>query len=162
MKIQTLLTIATLAFACASHSFADDKKPTAAAAKEEKKNGPTNGRLITSVTPNVEFLITADKKVEIRFVDAANKVIAPADQVVTVTLGERSAPTKLSFTKDGDKLVSDKTIPAGNDYPTVVQIKAKAGEKAVLEKFNLNLDKCPTCKFQEYNCTCEHDHDEKK
>ena len=34
------------------------------------------------------------------------KVVAPGEQVISVTLGDRSAPTKLSFTKDGDKLIS--------------------------------------------------------
>ena len=58
--------------------------------------------------------------------------------------------------KEGDKLISDKTIPAGNDYPTVVQIRAKKGAKPVNEKFNLNMDKCPTCEYLEYACTCEH------
>ena len=59
--------------------------------------------------------------------DDDNKVVAPGEQVISVTLGDRSAPTKLAFTKDGNKLVSDKAIPEGNDLPTVVQIKAKAG-----------------------------------
>jgi hypothetical protein len=47
----------------------------------------------------------------------------------------------------------------------VVQIKVTPDAKTVTEKFNLNLEKCPTCKYQEYACTCEHaeDHkDEKK
>ncbi len=131
------------------------------------KAGPTGGKLITEVEPHVEFFINADKKVEIRFIDDDNKVVAPGEQVIAVTLGDRSNPTKLAFTKEGDKLVSDKTIPEGNDLPTVVQIRQKAGEKAVTEKFNLNLSDCPTCKNKEYACTCEHgdddDHkDEKK
>ena len=125
----------------------------------EKKAGPTGGRLITTVEPHVEFFVTKDKKVEIRFVDDANKVVAPAEQVVTVTLGDRANPTKLTFTKDGEKLISDKPVPEGNDYPTVVQIKTTAKAKAVNEKFNLNLSNCPTCKFQEYACTCDHDHE---
>ena len=137
--------------------------PAFAAEKEGKvKVGPTDGRLITSVTPHAEFLVTKDKKVEIRFVDSANKVVAPGEQEVLVTLGERSKPTKLTFTKEGNKLVSSGPIPAGNDYPTVVQIRAKAGAKPVNEKFNLNLEKCPTCKYQEYNCICDHAADEKK
>jgi len=100
--------------------------------------------------------------VEIRFINDDNKVVAPGEQVISVTLGDRSAPTKLSFAKDGDKLVSDKTIPAGNDYPTVVQIRAKEGAKPVNEKFNLNLEQCPTCKNKEYACTCVHDDEAKK
>lgn len=125
------------------------------------KTGPTHGKLLTEVEPHVEFLVTKDKKIEIRFVDDNNKVVAPGTQEITVVLGDRAAPTKLTFTKDGDKLVSDKVVPEGKDLPTVVQIREKAGAKAVNVKFALNLEKCPTCSNQEYNCTCAHgdDHD---
>lgn len=126
------------------------------------KAGPTGGRLVTKVEPHAEFFVTKDKKVEIRFVDDDNKVVAPGEQVITVIMGDRSAPTKLAFTKDGNKLVSDKAIPEGNDLPTVVQIKTKPEAKSVTEKFNLNLDDCPTCKNKEYSCTCAHGEEEKK
>lgn len=126
------------------------------------KAGPTGGRLITRVEPHVEFFVNAEKKVELRFIDDDMKVVAPATQVVTVVLGDRSAPTKLSFTQVGDKLVSDKTIPEGNDFPTVVQIRENEGAKPVNEKFNLNLNDCPTCKNREYACVCDHGEEEKK
>lgn len=170
---KTLIT-ATLLLQFALGAFAAEKAPAKAPAaapaaehKDEHKHekivaGPSGGRILHGVEPHAEFFVNDAKKVEIRFVGDDNKVIAPADQVVTVTLGDRSAPTKLAFTKDGDKLVSDKAVPAGNDHPTVVQIKAKAGDKAVTEKFNLNLDQCPTCKNKEYACTCEHGADDHK
>jgi hypothetical protein len=127
----------------------------------EKVKAPNGGRIIDTVTPNAEFLVTKDKKVEVRFLDAAGKVVAPAAQTVTVTMGDRAAPTKLAFTKEGDKLVSDKTIPEGKDLPVVVQIKATPDAKSVTEKFNLNLAKCPTCENAEYACTCAHGGEEK-
>lgn len=153
--MKKLLTITLLGLAMAFTVSAADKHEHAT------KAGPTGGKLITGVEPHAEFFVNKSKKVEIRFVNDDNKVVAPGEQVVSVTLGDRSAPTKLAFTKDGDKLVSDKSIPEGNDLPTVVQIKAKAGEKSVTEKFNLNLNACPTCKNAEYACTCEHSHDKK-
>ena len=122
----------------------------------EKIKAPNDGRLIEGVEPHAEFLVTAEKKVEVRFLDASGKIIAPAGQTVTVTMGDRAAPTKLTFTKDGDKLVSDKTIPEGKELPVVLQIKVTADSKAVTEKFNLNLAKCPTCSHAEYACTCDH------
>ena len=135
----------------------------------EKIKAPNGGRIIDAVEPRAEFLITADKKVEIRFLAADGKVIAPAAQVVTVTMGDRAAPTKLAFTKDGDKLVSDKTIPEGKELPVVVQIKTTPDAKAVNAKFNLNMAICAECKHSEYACTCDHggaekgqeDHDHK-
>lgn len=127
----------------------------ASAAQPEKMKSPNGGRIISTVTPNAEFLVTPENKVEVRFLEAG-KVIAPATQVVTVTMGDRTAPTKLAFTKDGDKLVSDKAVPEGKNLPVVVQIKATPDAKAVTEKFNLNLAKCPTCSNAEYACSCEH------
>lgn len=130
--------------------------------EHEAKAGPTGGKLITEVEPHVEFFVNKENKVEIRFVDDDMKVVAPGEQVISVTLGDRSAPTKLSFTKDGDKLVSDKAIPEGNNLPTVVQIKTTADAKAVTEKFNLNLDDCSECSHKEYACICDHAHAEEK
>lgn len=145
-------TIAIIATLAASLAFA-----TAA----EKIKAPNGGRIIDAVEPHAEFLLTKEKKVEIRFLDDAGKVVAPGEQVVTIVMGERSNPTKLAFTKDGDKLVSDKAVPEGANLPVVLQIKPKEGEKAVTEKFTLNLSNCPTCEHAEYACTCDHGGDEK-
>lgn len=123
---------------------------------EAPKNGPNGGKLLKEVTPNIEFLVTTEKKVELRFIDADHKIVAPGEQQINMIIGDRAAPTKIAFIKDGDKLVSDKAVPAGNDLPTVIQIRSKAGEKPVNVKFALNLEKCPSCSNQEYNCTCDH------
>ena len=122
----------------------------------ETKVGPTNGRLLTSAEPHVEFLVNAEKKVELRFVDKGGKIVPPGEQEITVLLGERSKPTKLTFSKEEDKLVSDKEIPEGNNYPTVVQIREKAGAKPVNERFNLNQTVCSGCSNPEYSCKCGH------
>lgn len=169
MKLKSWLTVAAIAIGFACNTTAQEK------AKEKEKHdhahaikaGPTGGRLITEVEPHVEFFVNKEKKVELRFIDDDNKVVAPGSQTITVTLGDRSKPTKLAFTKEGDKLVSDKVVPEGNDYPTVVQIKTDAKAKAVNAKFNLNMTKCPTCENAEYACTCDHgderdDHDHSK
>ncbi len=162
-QITRIMLGLTLGLLAITPGYADDKKP---AAKEEKhdhdhaaKAGPTGGKLITKVEPHVEFFVNKDKKVEIRFVDDDNKVVAPAEQVITATLGDRKKPTKLTFTKDGNKLVSDVIVPEGNDYPTVFQIKTDAKAKAVNVKFNLNMTKCPTCPNAEYACVCDHGHE---
>ena len=156
MKMKSLVTNAALTLGLTFNSLAEDKHD-----HEKVKAGPTGGKLITDVEPHVEFFVNKDKKVEIRFVDDDNKIVAPAEQVITVTLGERKKPTKLTFAKDGDKLVSDKAVPEGNDYPAVVQIKTNAKAKAVNAKFTLNMTKCPTCEYAEYACACAHgdDHD---
>jgi hypothetical protein len=155
VKLTSILALATLVVASAV--FAEDKD------KHEHGHGieagPTGGRLITKVEPHAEFFVNKDNKIEIRFVDDQNKVLAPGEQVVEVIMGDRSAPTKLAFSKEGDKLVSDKAIPGGNRLPTVVQIKATPKAKTVTERFNLDLTQCPTCENKEYACACDHDHD---
>ena len=152
----TLLTLALAALGLALNLSAAEKEKHDHD-HDQVKAGPTGGRLITEVEPHAEFFVNKENKVEIRFIDDDMKVVAPGEQVVSVTLGERSAPTKLSFTKEGDKLVSDKAVPEGNNHPTVVQIKTTADAKAVTEKFTLNLAQCPTCKNKEYACACEHE-----
>jgi hypothetical protein len=118
------------------------------------KNGPNGGKILRGVTPHVEFLVTKDRKVELRFIDADHQVVAPREQQINMIIGERSAPTKIAFVKERDKLVSDKALPMGDDLPTVIQIHEKSGEPPVNIKFALNLQKCPSCINQEYNCTC--------
>ena len=125
-------------------------------AHETIATGPNKGRLLKGVTPAAEFLVTSERKVQITFVGADGKAVAPADQVVTVTTGDRAAPTTLGFTKQGNVLVSDAALPAGNDFPTVVQIKPTADAKATVARFNLNLSICGECERPEYACICGH------
>ena len=125
---------------------------------EKKQAGPNGGRVVTVVEPAVEFFVTDDRKVRLTFVDASIKPIPAAAQVATVIAGDRSAPVKLSFVKDGDGLISEGTLPEGNNFPTVLQIKVNESAPSVIEKFNLNLDDCPTCEHKEYACVCEHEH----
>jgi hypothetical protein len=127
---------------------------------DKKDPGPNGGRVITAVDPALEFLVTKDRKVQITALTKDLKPGKLSGQVIAVTAGERTKPTKLEFKEDGGALVSTNTIPEGDDYPVSVSIKANASAKAVYEKFNLELSKCPTCKYAEYACVCAHSHDD--
>lgn len=144
-RILRLLALSALALAA-----------TVSNAHEKNEAGPNNGRLITAVTPHAEFLVTAERKVRITFVGEDGKPVAPGDQVVVVTAGDRAAPTRLTFTKTGDVLISDAVLPAGNDFPAVVQIKATPAAKPVYVRFNVNMSVCGECKNAEYACVCGH------
>jgi len=123
----------------------------------EKKNpGPNGGRVIEAVTPHLEFFVTPERKVQITALDKELKTVPLSGQIISVTAGERSQPTKMEFAETDGKLVSKSTLPEGNDFPVSVSIKADAGSKAVYEKFHLNLTACPTCKYSEYACICGH------
>lgn len=147
MKNRILRLLALAAFVCAAAS---------ANAHEKNVAGPNGGRLLTAVEPHAEFFVTAERKVRITFVGEDGKPVAPAGQVVVVTAGDRSAPTKLTFTKNGDVLLSDAVLPAGNDFPAVVQIKTTPEAKPVYVRFNVNLGMCSGCQKAEYACTCGH------
>lgn len=124
----------------------------------KKEAGPNGGRIITTVEPRAEFFVTPDRKVQITFLSEDGKPIAPTEQIIAVTTGERSAPVKMTFTKTETAFVSEQPVPEGNNFPLVLQIKPTPDAKAVVEKFTLNLSVCPECKLAEYACTCAHAH----
>jgi hypothetical protein len=138
------------------HSHSADYVPADGEKAAKKAAGPNGGRVVTSVEPAVEFLVTEDRKVRLTFLDAALKPIPAATQSASLIAGDRSAPVRLAFAKDGDTLLSDGTLPDGEDYPTVLQIKVDENAAPVLEKFNLDLSGCPTCEYKEYACVCDH------
>jgi hypothetical protein len=125
-------------------------------AHAKKIAGPNGGRVITAVEPHLEFLVTKDRKVRITALDDDNKPAKIAEQTVKLTGGSRANPTRMTFEKDGDVLVSDIAFPAGNNLPVVLQIKTSADAKSVIAKFSLNLNDCPGCEYKEYACTCDH------
>lgn len=118
--------------------------------------GPNGGRVITAVDPHAEFLVTPERKVRVTFVGDDGKPVAAAGQIVSVTTGARSAPVTLTFAESGGALLSEQTLPEGNNHPTVVVIRASDGAKPVVERFNLNTTVCGGCDRPEYACTCGH------
>lgn len=127
-----------------------------ASAHEAKKAGPNGGRIFASVTPHVEFFVTTERKIQFTFLDEHGKAIAPSGQSVTVTTGDRSAPTVLKFNRQADVLLSDLAVPEGRNVPAVVQITPAPGATVVVERLNINLAVCSECKHAEYACTCGH------
>jgi hypothetical protein len=132
---------------------AADQKPHT---DEKRDAGPNGGRIIATAAPRAEFFVTADRKVQITFLDPAGKPLAPAAQIVTVTTGDRLAPTKLVFAKQATALTSTAPLPAGNNLPIVIQIKSTPTTPMVTAKFTLDLSVCGDCKYAEYACTCAH------
>ena len=124
-------------------------------AAHQKEGGPNGGRLITSVTPHIEFFVMEDLKILISAVKDG-KVVPVEDQVVTLIGGNRSNPTNLEFSKDGDSLISNESFPKGKALPVIVTIKSTQESDPITEKFNLDLSDCPECNFKEYACVCEH------
>lgn len=121
-----------------------------------KMKAPNGGRIVHSVEPHFELFVTAERKLQVTFLDEHGKAIAPAARTVTATGGSRAKPTKFKFTMSGDTLLSDKPLPEGKVIPVIMRIKMTADSKTVTERLSLNLADCPTCKYKEYACTCAH------
>ena len=162
-KTTLTASILALAFAGAGTLIAEEKgheghdhAEHADKDHEGAKAGPNGGKIIVEVEPHLEFFVTEDRKVQITALDKDGKAATIGEQSVSIIAGDRSNPTRMTFSKEGEVLVSDKAFPEGNDFPVVVQIKTTAEAKTVIEKFNLNLEDCPTCSYLEYACTCDH------
>ena len=168
-KTTLAASILAIAFAGAGTLIAEEKgheghdhAEHAEEGHEEAKAGPNGGKVIHEVEPHLEFFVTKDRKVQITALGEDGKAIPIAEQSVKVTGGDRANPTRMTLTKVGDVLVSDVAFPEGNDFPVVVQIKTTPEAKTVMEKFNLNLNDCPTCEYAEYACTCAHGEEEEE
>lgn len=123
---------------------------------EEKEAGPHGGRIFTTTEPHFEFFVTPERKVQITFLADDGKAIAFSTQSVSAVAGERSAPTKFTFSKVGDSLVSDVALPKGMLVPLILTVKLSNTIEPIREKFNVNLENCSECDFLEYACICEH------
>lgn len=111
--------------------------------EDKNKKGPHGGILIHSVEPHLELSVTKDRKAKIVFIDDDNKVVAPDKQVITAMSGDRSNPTRLTFSKgegeDVNALLSDKALPEGEHVDVVLQIKNAPDAKTVTERITLHL-----------------------
>ena len=124
----------------------------------QKTPGPNGGRILTSVEPHLEFFIREDRKVQIAALTEDAKATPITTQTLTLTGGDRANPTSLTFAKEGDVLVSDKSLPDGQRFPVILQIKTSADSAPVTDKFEVNMGGCPTCEYKEYACICDHTH----
>lgn len=126
----------------------------------KKVAGPNGGRMIMSIEPHAEFLVTDDRKVRITFIGENNRPLAVAAQSVSIICGDRSNPTTLTLVKEANasSLLSTGTLPEGNNFPTIVTLKSTPDAAPVRAKFILNLSDCPSCDYKEYACTCDHGH----
>jgi len=73
-------------------------------AAEKIVAGPKGGRLLESEPNKAEFFVTADRKVEITFYNAALKPVDAGAQVFTVTAEPGSGKVKLDLEKNRDRI----------------------------------------------------------
>lgn len=147
--MKTMKSIASLILAAVAFS-------ASALAAEKVVASPKGGRLLETEGQKTEFFVTADKKVEINFYDAASKPVAPGAQVVTINAEPKSGRTKVELEKTATGYVSKTALPAATEpYRVVVQVRSNAEAKPQNFRVDLNLETCAECKHPEYACTCE-------
>ena len=117
--------------------------------------GPLGGRLLEMEPTRAEFVVSAERKAEIRFYDAALKPIAPAAQMVAITAEPASGRVKLEVVKTEFGFATKEPLPAGEPYRVVVQVRATPEAKPQNFRLDLNLGHCAGCDRAEYACTCE-------
>lgn len=144
--IQAILTC--LALAVALPAMADDEA-------KEVEAGERGGRLLATESPRPEFFVEKDHTVSVKFYNADGKVVAPADQQVTV-IATGDEKKKLQLEKKGDALVSTEPLPEGDGYGLVVQVRADADSRPENFRFTFLNHICGgTCGNPEYACTCD-------
>ena len=114
--------------------------------------GPSDGRIIYATKPPFEFLVTAERKVKITFLNDNNEPIPTTSQRIALIGGNRFKPTELKFSKSGDILISDKSLPEGSKIPVILIIQISPDSKVVRERFNLDLNNCSDCSYKKYAC----------
>jgi hypothetical protein len=121
--------------------------------------GSKGGKIIQVEGGHAEFLIQADRKISVRFYGVDLKPVAPAGQVISVTAQAPAGNTKLELEKTAEAFVSQASLPEGEGYMLVLQIRSGAGAKPQNFRIKLDLAHCSGCKRSEYACVCEgHNH----
>ena len=116
--------------------------------------GPKGGRILTTEAPHVEFFVEKDRTVVVSFYDKALKAVPVSGQVVTATAEAKTGKVKLDFAAKDGALVSKNTLPEGDDYTVVVQIRDSVAAKSKNYRVLFHDEVCAECKHAEYACIC--------
>ncbi len=128
---------------------------TTACASETTVAGPKGGRMLIADPVRAEFFVTAERRVEISFYDAAGKAVPPGVTAVTVTAETSGGRVAVPLAPKEITLVSAEPLPPGDPYRVVVQVRPSPGVRPSNFRIELNLHECGECQRAEYACTCD-------
>jgi hypothetical protein len=154
--MKKLLLAACLSTLSIFSAFAEDGH-----GHEKVTPGPKGGRVEEVEGGHLEFFVQPDKKVSVTFYSEDMKPQAPAEQDVKLTAEAPSGKAKLEFEKSGDAFVSTTTLPEGDGYRVVLQVKATPDAKSQNIRIEYHAEVCETCKRAEYACVCSEKDKEK-
>lgn len=139
--IATLLTLATL---------------TSPAWTAENQAGPKGGKLFPLSDGFLEFFVRSDRTAEVVVYDASRQQVPVGDRELSITAGSRENPQKLTVTKTEAAFVTSDTLPAGDGYPIVLQLRESANSKTQTFRIRYLEEICAGCNLPEYACICHH------
>ena len=128
---------------------------TTALASEKTAAGPKGGRMLVADPVRAEFFVTTERRVEISFYDEAGQAVPPGATVVTVTAETAGERVTLPLVPKDTALVSTDSLPPGEPYRVVVQLRPSPGARPSNFRIELNLHECGECQHAEYACICE-------
>ncbi|NDC57605.1 MAG: hypothetical protein EBZ50_01990 [Alphaproteobacteria bacterium] len=117
--------------------------------------GPKGGKILTTEAPHAEFFVEKDRTVAVTFYDKDLKPLAPGERVVSAVAEAKTGKVKIEFEKTAAGFVSKQTLPEGDDYTVVVQIRDTAAAKPRNHRVLFHDELCAECKRAEYACVCD-------
>ncbi len=122
---------------------------------EAAKAGPRGGRLLDTAPLKTEFVVGADRHLELITYDASMAAASAGGQVFTVVAEPASGKSPVALEKTAHGFRSAAPLPLGDPYRVVVQARSAEGAPPKNFRLELNLTSCAECNHAEYACTCE-------
>lgn len=130
--------------------------PSPLQAEEKHPSGPNGGRILPG-NPRSEFWITPERKIQILFLDEKLQPTPRIQQSAIAHLLLTNGRQSLDFEPHGDNaLISTKTLPEGDGYVIVIQLRASPESKPENHRISYHEHVCSGCNLLEYACTCHH------
>lgn len=127
----------------------------AVVAHAEIVGGPKGGKLLEGTSPVAEFFVNAERQIEIAFYDENLNPVPVGQQMARMMIDAPEGRVVLETEKRGDLLVSKTSLPAGDGYLIVVQLRDSPDEKPRNFRITHRSDICAGCDRAEYACTCD-------
>ena len=87
---------------------------------------PAVERSLITLEPQIEFFITKERKLRITLLDLGDELATTANQPLSVMTGNSKEPVTLTFSREGNVLLSQQSLPAGDNSPMAVTYLAGA------------------------------------
>lgn len=126
-----------------------------ATAHAEIVGGPKGGKLLEGTSPVAEFFVNTERKIEIAFYDESLNPVSVGQQTARMMIDAPDGKVVLEMEKHGDLLMSTASLPAGDGYLIVVQLRNSPDERPRNFRIAHHSDICAGCDRAEYACTCD-------